>query len=311
MGTDKRILSSIALYASNSTMGLAKDPEDFHNQENILYTGPQGDPTLADDSQNWKGMSRYVVDKSVITGTEFQTSFNSGHGRKWFADGVLAREGAWHNRAIQDIMPTWRFWVKDLKEGAPRAAIAYDFDDAYNGGNSLKIEGDFKAGDANEVMLYSTKLNVTDTTKIDIVTKTTPNTSLKLGVSFDENYKDHNATHFTLASDENGWVRHTIDLADYSGSVMYALSLNVGANQTGPIKVNLGQIQVYTNTAPLLAGPSNIVVTEQLLSDARMGQFRATWDTVEGAKYYEVYQVNNDGVPVLLGTSTNQPFLCG
>ncbi|MDE8209717.1 discoidin domain-containing protein [Erysipelothrix rhusiopathiae] len=308
IGADKRILSSIALYASNSTMGLARDPEDFHHQENILYTGPQGDPTLADDSQNWKGMSRYVVDKSVITGTEFQTSFNSGHGRKWFTDGVLTRDGAWHNRAIQDIMPTWRFWVKDHKAGQARAAIAYDFDDAYNGGNALKIEGNFKAGDTNEVMLYSTKLNVTDTTKVDVVTKTTPNTTLRLGVSFDENYKDHDATFFTLTSDKDGWVRHSVDLSTYSGSVMHALSLQVEAKQAGPIKVNLGQIHVYTNTAPRLAGPSNIVVTEQLLADARMAQFRATWDKVDGAQYYEVYQVNNDGVPVLLGTSTNNHF---
>lgn len=308
VGEDKRILSSIALYASNSTMGLARNPEDFHKHENILYTGPQGDPTLADDSASWKGMSRYVVDKSVITGTEFQTSFNSGHGRKWFSEGVVTRDGEWHNRAIQDIMPTWRYWIKDLNRNQSRIDVAYDFDDAYNGGNALKLEGDFKAGDKNELMLFSTRLNVLDSTKIDVVTKTTPNTTLSLGVSFEENYKDNPLTPFTITSDQDGWVCSTVDLGEYAGKMIYAFSLQVESKTDGPFKVNLGHLNVRTVVAPLIQGPENIIINEQLLSDARKGQFRASWDAREGAIYYEVYQVNQDDQEVLLGTSVHTEF---
>ncbi|MDE8242014.1 hypothetical protein PT148_09120, partial [Erysipelothrix rhusiopathiae] len=65
----------------------------------------------------------------------------------------------------------------DIKLDAPKTIKRWRVEhaeyggEAYNGGNALKIEGNFKAGDTNEVMLYSTKLNVTDTTKVDVVTK--------------------------------------------------------------------------------------------------------------------------------------------
>src|SRR5699024_9150285 len=74
---------SIALYTPNSTMGLAEDPAEFHKQEEYLWTGPQGDPSEADDSKDWKGMARFVADSSVISSKPFTTNFNSGHGKQY------------------------------------------------------------------------------------------------------------------------------------------------------------------------------------------------------------------------------------
>ena len=63
-------------------------------------------------------------------------------------------------------LPTWRWWVEHSEDSAPLKG-RYDFDQAYNGGNSLAFEGDLKANSSQNVMLYSTKIPVTETTKIE------------------------------------------------------------------------------------------------------------------------------------------------
>ena len=147
---------SIALFAPNSTMGKASSPETFHKEEEMFYTGPEGDPSLSADNSKWRGMARFVTDSSVIQGDNFHTSFNAGHGKNWFDKGTLIRQQTWNNRSIQDIMPTWRWWVRDV--AGSRINVSYDFDDAWNGGNSLLFNGDLTANSYNNVMLYSTKL---------------------------------------------------------------------------------------------------------------------------------------------------------
>ena len=67
----------------------------------------------------------------------FETSFNTGHGRKKFAAGVQTSSNDWHNMSDQEVLPTWQFAV----EGAQSIGASCDFNDAYNGGNSIKFEG--------------------------------------------------------------------------------------------------------------------------------------------------------------------------
>ena len=47
----------------------------------------------------------------------------------------------------------------------------YDFTDAYNGGNSLKFSGDVAGKTDQDVRLYSTKLEVTEKTKLRVATR--------------------------------------------------------------------------------------------------------------------------------------------
>ncbi|WZU00944.1 hypothetical protein MGH68_15895 [Erysipelothrix sp. D19-032] len=50
-------------------------------------------------------------------------------------------------------------------------AVDYDFNDAYNGGNSLKLSGNLATGSTNNVMLYSTKLDVSQDTELAVTLK--------------------------------------------------------------------------------------------------------------------------------------------
>ena len=74
--------------------GLGKTGEGYHTHEDLFWTGFQGDPTKGKPAdQSWYGMSNLVVDKTPITSEDFNTSFNTGHGKHWFVDGKISKEG--------------------------------------------------------------------------------------------------------------------------------------------------------------------------------------------------------------------------
>ncbi|CAM3587868.1 endo-beta-N-acetylglucosaminidase [Erysipelothrix urinaevulpis] len=301
---NNQILSSIALYAPNSTMGFAANGEEFIKHEQILYTGPQKDPSLSDDSENWKGMSRFVTDKSVITGNTFSTSFNTGHGRKWFANGKEVRDRTWNYRSTQDIMPTWRWWIKDQK--GTRIDVDYDFSDAYNGGTSLKFTGELEENSNNNVMLYSTNLDVSENSNLELMIKGKQNVNVEVGISFDKDYKQTDQVFFPLNIGDE-WTNNKIDLSEYNGETIYAISLRVSNNQQEKINLNLGELSVYDKQEAI----KNIVngkVDEKLLHHSREASARLSWEHVKNAEKYEVYQVNDDGIEVLLGATPSTFF---
>ncbi|SDN08324.1 Endo-beta-N-acetylglucosaminidase D [Fictibacillus solisalsi] len=296
---------SIALYTPNSTMGLAKDPADFHEKEKTLWTGPQGDPSLADDSADWKGMARFVTDSSVIEEMPFTTNFNSGHGKQYFVNGKAASNLEWNNRSIQDLMPTWRWWIRH--EGS-RINVSYDFEKAYNGGNSLKFSG-AKAGSVNDIMLYSTKLAITDSTKVRVVYQNPTGADVSLGVAYGEDYTQDKMKYYSLPESGDGWQTAVVDLGKDAGKTAYALSLKVSnAAEMDNESIYLGQLSVFDENAAILTKPKDTKILEKMLRNAFEAEARLSWADNENALYYEVYQKNADGVDTLLGVTPNNYF---
>lgn len=298
---------SLALYTPNSTMGLADDPVDFHNKENYLWTGPQGDPSLADDSEDWKGMARFAMDSSVIQSKPFTTNFNSGHGKKYYTNGRKVSSQEWNNRSIQDVMPTWRWWIRG--EGS-RLNGEYDFERAYNGGNSLKFTGDLDTNSVNDIMLYSTKLPIDESTKVRLVYQNEPgtDTDVSLGVAYSENYSKEEMVYYPLPESEKDWETIEIDLGEETGKTAYALSLRVeNTDEVEGYAINLGQISVYDEVSPVLA-LEDVKIEEKMLHAANQAEARISWTPCEGALHYEVYQENAEGDTKLLGVSPNNHF---
>ncbi|NEY98898.1 endo-beta-N-acetylglucosaminidase [Heyndrickxia shackletonii] len=298
---------SIALYAPNSTMGLAKNPADFHDKETYFWTGPQGDPSKADDTAKWKGMARFVTDSSVIQDLPFTTNFNSGHGKQYFTDGKVVSTQEWNNRSIQDIMPTWRWWIRG--EGS-RINVSYDFDHPYNGGNSLKLSGPLDANSSNDVMLYSTKLSITKSTKIKVVYQNQSDADVSLGVAYGEDYAADKMKYYILPkSDESGWQTAVIDLKEDAGKTAYAISLKVSnSKELKDYSIHLGQLSVYDSKEPSLAAPRDAAVAEKMLHDAFTAEARINWSKQENVLQYEVYQQNVDGVKTFIGATPNNYF---
>ena len=296
---------SLALYTPNSTMGMAEDPADFHNQENYLWTGPQGDPSIADDSEDWKGMARFATDSSVIQNKPFVSNFNSGHGKKYYADGKEVSTQEWNNRSVQDIMPTWRWWIRG--EGS-KLNGEYDFDKAYNGGNSLKFTGNLDENSENDIMLYSTKLSITDSTKVRLVYQNKPGADISLGVAYGEDYSKENMTYYPLTDSKKDWEVIELDLGDDAGKTAYGLSLRVeNQGEVEDYAINLGQVSIYDEESPELA-VKEAKVEEKMLKAADNAEARLSWTPEEDALHYEVYQENAQGDKKLLGVTPNNHF---
>ena len=95
----------------------------------------------------WAGLSRFFADKSPVVKVPFVTNFNTGHGKGYYVDGQLSRDGEWSYQSNQDVLPTWT-WIIDSQ--GEKLTGGYDFDDAYHGGNSIRFYGNLTAGQANQ-----------------------------------------------------------------------------------------------------------------------------------------------------------------
>ena len=163
-----------ALYIS-STEGGQSDyavQNEYQKKQEMLFSGGNRNvlnmPAVTDenigssynDLSKWHGYATAVIERSTLSELPFVTRFNLGNGRFFNKEGVTTWNHKWYNYGMQDLLPTWRWWV-DNGDGksVPADAIGLDFtfDDAWFGGSCLKIHGATKRSD---VRLFATKWNV-------------------------------------------------------------------------------------------------------------------------------------------------------
>ncbi len=285
---NKKMQLSLALYCPNSTLGLATDGANFHEVERQFYVN-EGDPRST-ASSGWQGISRFFADHTTILSAPFVTNFNTGHGKAYYVDGEKSREGEWSYQSVQDVLPTWT-WIID-SEGS-KLSGGYDFDDAYNGGSSLCFSGSLSAGQPNQIMLYSTELEIRDSTQISITGKGDQG-CMKLvayyGDSTTASYEDCQTKEYNLNAGFDTWTTSTASLADLSGQTLYAIGLKIESNtDLSDYKVNLGQLAI--SDAPVdSVSVSNPVLEEILFKDAYTAEARLAWEG--NAASYEIYKVN-------------------
>ena len=193
-------------------------------------------------------MAAYITERSVINGDSFVTNFNTGHGLEYMVDGELSSNAEWSNIIIQDILPTWQWWVEtdsqnplsvdfdygtkykknydNGKEDVLGKEGSFDFDliGAYNGGSSLVLYGNVDA--ENFLHLYKTDLDVNESSKMDITFKKTSDddAALKLGVIFENS--PETVVEFDIANSadkSDNWVTSTVDLSEYAGEKIACL----------------------------------------------------------------------------------------
>ena len=66
--------------------------------------------------KEWYGIANLVADRTPAVGRTFTTSFNTGHGRKWFVDGKVSKDSEWNYRSVSGVLPTWRWWQTSTGE---------------------------------------------------------------------------------------------------------------------------------------------------------------------------------------------------
>ncbi len=272
-------VTSLGLFASNCVFNNSQysefntDPTDyvnFYSQERHMFAGADRNPSTEDIS-GFKGYTNWIPAASTISELPFETNFNTGHGLKKFEEGTETSNSPWHNMNDQDILPTWQF---AFSEGAFFNA-SWDFDIAYNGGSSLKIDGDPVSPTLDDLLLYKTNLTLTPDSKIDIVYRIQDfedDYTLSLILTFADTPDETIAIDVTSTT-FGEWIPKTRLLGAFAGREL----ATIGVRMDGPVIsdanyiINIGNIRVH-NGPPLAV--EDIVPLEDTIaiSYASIGQ---------------------------------------
>ena len=298
---------SLGLFAPDTITSLGKTGEDYHKNEDIFFTGYQGDPTgQKPGDKDWYGIANLVADRTPAVGNTFTTSFNTGHGRKWFVDGKVSKDSEWNYRSVSGVLPTWRWWQKSTGD---KLKASYDFEDAYNGGTSLKFAGDLSGATKQDVNLYSTRLKVTDTTKLHVAHKGGKGTKVyvEFATKKDYTYGDEVARKELTVSDN--WTTDDFDLSALAGKTIYGIKLYFENDKDlKGYQFNLGQLTISNNQdAP--QAPTTVAVAKQVLKNAQEAEAVVQFKGNKDADFYEVYEKDGDSWKLLTGSSSTTIYL--
>ncbi len=306
---------SLGFLGSQDTLSKSSSIEDFMNvQDPTVWVGPTFDPTSTERPDGvFCGFASLLADETPIIGTEFTTTFTSGSGYKFYENGqVTGEEDGWYNRSLTDVLPTWR-WIIDAEEDAQKLAAEIDFSDAWWGGTSLKFSGNLDANKANHIKLYSSQLDITDTTEFEITYKTpTDGVDMQLGLCFGEDYSDENFKFYDVETTANGeWTTAKVDLSGDAGKRAIAISLRFNAPEgVSDYAINVGRMS-FTTEKETPTTVTGVTLDEVIYPDDDTLQARIYWDKAENTSEYVIHRVHPDGTREFVGATPSDAFYLG
>lgn len=274
------------------------------DRERRWWTGSSTGDTTPDG--DWQGIDAYVAERSVVGGTTFATTFNTGHGLEHRTAGAVTSDAEWGNINVQDVPVTWQWWVE-----AADSPLSVDYDygpgyvagprfdrtpvGAYEGGSSLVLAGDVTSD--NTVRLHKTDLAVGAGTRVEVTwdkTSATDGTALAVGAVLASDPTQVVALPLAGSGETtDGWRTGTVDLSAHAGDRLVTLGLVVQAADApvADYQVNVGALRVTDGSDRTPAAPTGLRV-DRLLVDS--GEAVVSWDL---AGYADVtgYQLFLDG----------------
>lgn len=300
---------SLGLYCPSWAYTSAGSIDDFHAKENRLWVNEKGNPALATTATgtDWRGVSTYVVEKSVVHTLPFITNFNLGHGYNFFIEGEKVSETDWNNRSLVDVAPTYRWMVTN--EGTNTLSADIDYANAYYGGTSIKLLGNLEAKKPSTIQLYSADLELEDQVNFTTVIKSTHDIDFDLVLEFHDGSKETIKSKDSVTVDE--WSTLSYDVSKLAGKSIKTISYAISSDEeTSGLKLNIGNISITKDGVSKEAAISNVKVDDTVFDEEAMfAGVKLSWDgNVESGDYYEVYQVNQDGTKSFLGATVNTNF---
>ncbi|MGO4936314.1 endo-beta-N-acetylglucosaminidase [Fundicoccus sp. Sow4_H7] len=291
---------SLGLFAADSILGLAADGEDYHQQEERFWS----DFSLLDKEsgpKNWQAISRFASLKSNITGSNFHTNFNTGHGKDWFINGLAQDLGEWNQRGMQAQLPSWRWRVEG--DDLENLNAGFHFDDAYNGGSSVQISGGASQVDDLQWYLFGGSLKVLDGSKIKIVLKASANLDLALVL---EVGKEEVVYPLDVVASTSEWQVVEVALGELAGATVDTISLRIHPLTDDAIMLRLGEFSFVTDDSTPEA-VADIKWLQQFFFDGKqaVGVIQVTHPNPEQVAYYEIYQETDHGWQIV-NASRNQ-----
>ena len=250
------------------------DTSDVRREDlGFTYEDASTDKTKLSTQTNFKGISRYVVEKSVIGGTVFATDFNTGHGMNYYRNGEVIRDTEWSNLNLQDILPTWQWMISSSDDvlldmewdygpeyTRVQGEFPYEQIGGYNGGNSLAIYGSLNGNDS--VMLYKTDLQILEGSRLSLTyNKVSPQLEshemIVLVLKSEENEDEVEAVTLPLRSENGGWKTAEYGLSRYAGRTVAAIGLIAMGTGVENYQINLGRLEITDGTDYTPAAPEN------------------------------------------------------
>jgi len=331
------------LYGSDNPNKRAEDGYQWMiaERERMFYSGVAQDPTNTgklsgyqnptigvNNAGGWVGVADFAAERSVINGTTFYTNFNTGHGMEYYQNGQVANENEWSNMNIQDILPSWQWWLETegtklnvdfdygskyqkLDKNGNDLGVGYTQVGAYNGGSSLVVNGTLDA--ENFLRLYKTDLSVNENSKISVTynkASADDASSMEIGIIF----KNSPDSVYTInvpnsGKQTDGWVTKNVSLdPEYVGEEIAAIGINFkNNNQTiENYQMNIGELKVTDGSVAKPATPTNFKVSKAYDTDEMI----VTWDIADynQVKQYNLYANLSDGSRVYLGGTYDDTY---
>lgn len=279
-------------------------------EQDLFWTGASGDPrdtSTTVGTGNWRGVAHNIAERSVIDSLPFATDFNIGQGTNYCIEGTLVRAGQWWNRAVQAILPTWR-WIVD-STGSKLTPELWT-GDSFQGGSCLRVSGSLDA--ANTIRLYLTDLYLTSETKLKIVFKrhglSNVDAFMDVGISVvgsPTTYTYYDAGNCVI----DGWNQTVIDLGAQAGDRLRTIALRFDSpTPLANYEIRVGQIVVYNESQPFPLQASGIQELD-VVGWNGLASGRVAWTPASGDRYtYDVYLKLADDTLVFVGSTPNNYY---
>jgi endo-beta-N-acetylglucosaminidase D len=219
-----------------------KNPQTAVERSYHFYTDRSAAEPKPTDQTNLPisyGVANFIVERSVVGAFPFLTRFNLGEGKQFFLQGEPVRDTPWFNLGIQDLLPTWQWWVEPMTgtpaweadSAAPRLCAEYDQMRVFHGGASLRLRGSLEPGEAAQIHLYKTALAIPSDADVQLHLVSADAAPLELGLVFadapqtPEWFALHDAQGMRQEPLAGGWTRSTLPLRRFSGRTIAAILL--------------------------------------------------------------------------------------
>ncbi|MET9696889.1 endo-beta-N-acetylglucosaminidase [Streptomyces sp. NPDC006529] len=278
-----------------------RSPGAFHAADDRFWTGESLDPSRPAADSAWRAPATVVADRSTVSTLPFATTFNTGHGLRWYDNGTAVSQAPWNHLGLQDRLPGRR-WV--VESAGPRPAVTLDFADAWRGGSSLLVAGALTAPAA--VALHATRLPLTAASTLELVYRTDAGAvDVEGGVAVREPSAPGGSVPYTwlaarASGGGRGWRTARVPLGALAGRTAYGLAVRLTRRGTAPVRWRLGSLAV-ADGAERPAAPGALRVDAAVRGGAEVS-LRLSWRRAPGAaRHYELYRVLADGTRAFLG----------
>ncbi|WP_030815617.1 endo-beta-N-acetylglucosaminidase [Streptomyces sp. NRRL S-337] len=281
-----------------------RTPGEFHAADDRFWSGEALDPTVPGGAgDGWRAPAAVVADRSVLTALPFATTFNTGHGLRWYEDGRVVSDAPWSHLGLQDVLPPRRWAVRTA--GA-RPEVSLDFAAAWRGGSSLLVRG--AAGAPATLDLFPARLPAGAKTVVGLAHRLDPSSgpvTVEVAVALREAPAPGEPAPYAFLpvgtlEPGGGWRSDTVRLGSLVPGTVRALGVRLTGRGGGAVAWRLGALAVH-DRAGAPAAPAGLRVTDRATADGSV-DLRLRWERAAGpVRHYELHRQLPDGTRTFLG----------